>query len=81
MSPCCCLLQVSEDDKKKVLDAVKEAQEWVDENSDATAEEYNDKRKEIEDVAGPIMAKLYQAGGGAGGAGGAGDDLGDHDEL
>jgi len=73
--------KVSEDDKKKVLDAVKEVQEWVDENSDATADEYNDKRKEIEDVAGPIMAKLYQAGGGAGGAGGAGDDLGDHDEL
>lgn len=72
--------KVSDDDKKKILDAVKEANEWVEENSDATAEEYNDKRKEIEDVAGPIMAKLYQAGG-AGGPGGAGDDMGDHDEL
>jgi len=74
--------KIEADDKKKLLDSIKEAQEWIDDNTDATADEFNDKRKEVEDVAGPIMAKLYKDAGGAGGAGGGGsDDLGDHDEL
>lgn len=39
--------KVSDDDKKTVLDAVKEALEWVEENSDADADEYKDKLKEV----------------------------------
>ena len=40
-------LQVSASDKKKVLEAVKEAMEWVEENPEADADEFNDKRQEV----------------------------------
>lgn len=39
--------KISEDDKKTILDAVKEALEWVEENSDADADEFKDKLKEV----------------------------------
>ena len=73
-------------DRKKVVDAVKEALEWLEERgADADPEDVNDKRKELEDVVQPIMAKIYAAGGGKGGAGGSGagggDDADSHDEL
>ena len=71
--------KLEEDDKTKVLDAVKDAQEWLDENGDAEADDLKDKLKDLEDVVSPIFAKLYKAGGGGeGGAGGAPED---HDEL
>jgi heat shock protein 5 len=73
--------KVSAEDKKTVLDAVKEAMEWVEENAEADADEFNDRRKELEDVVNPIVSKLYAAGGGPGGAAGGDEDLGDHDEL
>lgn len=47
---CCPLVliaQVSAEDKKTVLEAVKEALEWVEENPEADADEFNDKRKEV----------------------------------
>jgi hypothetical protein len=52
------LPQISDEDKKKVNDAVKEAQEWLEENSDAEADEYKDRLKEVEDVVSPIFAKV-----------------------
>jgi heat shock protein 5 len=74
--------KISADDKKKVLDAVKEAQEWVEENPDAEADEYKDRLKDAEDVISPIFAKLYKDGGAPGGGGGGGDEAPeDHDEL
>lgn len=81
LSPLLCH-QVSAEDKKTVLEAVKEALEWVEENPEADADEFNDKRKELEDTCAPIVSKLYAAGGDTGGdAGSDDDDLGDHDEL
>ena len=41
------LVQVSAEDKKTALDAVKEALEWVEENAEADADEFNDKSKEV----------------------------------
>ena len=74
--------KLSDDDKKKVLDAVKEAQEWVEENGDAEADEFKDRLKDVEDVVSPIFAKLYKDGGApGGGAGGEGGEPEDHDEL
>jgi len=46
------------------MDAVKEAQEWVEENSDADADEYKDRLKDVEDVVSPIFAKVGGYGGG-----------------
>ncbi|GLI59668.1 hypothetical protein VaNZ11_001607 [Volvox africanus] len=71
--------KIDEDDKEKVLAAVKEALEWLDENSDAEPEDYKDKLKEVEDVCNPIIAQIYKSSGGPGGE--DSDDLGDHDEL
>ena len=49
---------------------------------DAEKEDYEEKLKEVQDVCGPIISKVYAAAGGEGGAGGEeDDDLGDHTEL
>ncbi|KAI8475240.1 MAG: luminal binding protein [Monoraphidium minutum] len=71
--------KLSDEDKTKVLDAVKEAQEWVEENGDAEADEYKDRLKDLEDVVSPIFAALYKGAGGPSGA--PGGEPEDHDEL
>ncbi|KAM0859867.1 hypothetical protein ACQ4PT_046905 [Festuca glaucescens] len=53
------------DDKKTVDDAVEEAIRWLDGNQLAEAEEFEDKMKELEGICNPIIARMYQAGGGA----------------
>ena len=59
---------------------MKEALEWLEERgADADPDDINDRRKELEDVVQPIMAKIYAAGGGPGG--GSGDGADSHDEL
>ncbi|KAG1668912.1 hypothetical protein FOA52_016081 [Chlamydomonas sp. UWO 241] len=58
---------IPDDDKEAVLDAVKEALEWLDENGEADADELADRLKELEDVANPIISKGYAAGGDEGG--------------
>ncbi len=63
----------------QVLDAVSEALEWLENNSEADPDEYKEKLKDVEDIVNPIVAKLYQGAGGEGA--GSDDDLGDHDEL
>ena len=74
---------VSAEDKKELQDMVDEVLDWMDENPEADKEDYDEKQKEVEQVANPIMRNFY-AGGGAGGAGGGDeDDMGDFgdDEL
>merc|ERR1712142_967245 len=66
---------IKEDDKKKVQDAVKETIDWVDANPNAEREEYEAKKKEIEDIWKPIITAAYggaQGGGGMPGMGGMG---------
>merc|ERR1711962_1518938 len=58
---------IKDDDKKKVQDAVKETIDWVDANPNAEREEYEAKKKEIEDIWRPIISAAY---GGAQGGGG-----------
>jgi len=58
------------DDKTKIEEIVKDAIQWLDKNHEATKEEYEAKQKEVEQVAMPIITKLYQAAGGPAGAGG-----------
>jgi len=66
---------IKEDDKKKVQDAVKETIDWVDANPNAEKDEYEAKKKEIEDLWRPIITAAYggaQGGGGMPGMGGMG---------
>jgi heat shock protein 1/8 len=62
----------SEEEKTTLLDLAKEHQGWLDGHQDASAEEYDAKTKEIEQVFQPIMTKIYQATGGAPGQEGMG---------
>ncbi|CBZ55124.1 Heat shock protein 70 (Precursor), related [Neospora caninum Liverpool] len=77
--------KIEEDDKKTILDKVTEAQEWLNTNPDADAEETRDKLKDVEAVCNPIISKVYGQTGGPGAGGAAGgaddDDYGGHDEL
>ncbi|KAG9052564.1 70-kilodalton heat shock protein [Serendipita sp. 407] len=60
-------------DKKKLADAITETIKWLDASQEASKEEYEEKQKELESVANPIMQRFYGAGGAApgGGPGGA----------
>ncbi|KAJ3036502.1 ATPase with role in protein import into the ER [Rhizophlyctis rosea] len=71
--------KLSEEDKKTILEAVKEKAEWLEkEGATATKDDFEEQKSELEGVVNPITAKLYA--GGAGGAAG-GEEPEDHDEL
>merc|ERR1711977_243045 len=73
--------KLSEEDKEKVEEAVKETLEWLDDNQEAEKEEFEAKQKELEQVANPIIQQVYQASGGApGGDEEDEDDMEDEDE-
>ena len=62
----------------QVKSTIEEALEWLEENSDAETDEYEEKLKEVESKCSPIVGKAYQAGG----DGDDEEDLDDeHDEL
>lgn len=70
--------KIDADEKETLLEAIKEAQDWLEENSQtATAEDFEEEKSKLSDVAYPITSKLY---GGAGGAG-AEEEPELHDEL
>mmetsp|Transcript_45331 Transcript_45331/g.84644 ORF Transcript_45331/g.84644 Transcript_45331/m.84644 type:complete len:650 (-) Transcript_45331:210-2159(-) len=52
------------DDKKKIEEEVEKAIQWLEANQLAEVDEFEDKLKELEGICNPIMAKMYQAGGG-----------------
>ena len=57
--------KLSEGEKEEITKAVDEAIEWLDSNPDAETEEYQAKKKEVEEIVNPIISKLYQQSGGA----------------
>ncbi|SAL95226.1 hypothetical protein [Absidia glauca] len=59
-------------DKEKLEKAINEAIEWLDNSHEASKDEYESKQKELEELANPIMMKLYQGEGGAPGGGAPG---------
>eukprot|EP00934_Nitzschia_sp_Nitz4_P003877 Nitzschia sp. Nitz4//scaffold157_size52427//23202//27834//NITZ4_006841-RA/size52427-processed-gene-0.23-mRNA-1//1//CDS//3329537458//3867//frame0 len=67
---------LSAEDKKELQDMIDETLEWMDENPEADKQDYDEKMKEVEQVANPIMRNVYA--GGAGGA--ANEDMGDFDD-
>jgi heat shock protein 5 len=71
--------KLDSDDKKTLLDAIKETTEWIDsEGQSASADDLEEKLQEIQNIANPITAKLYS------GSSTTPDDTDDepvHDEL
>jgi len=80
--------KLSSEDKSTIESAVDAVTTWLEENQEADAEAFEEKQKGLEEVANPIMKKMYGGAGGPGGAGGAGgaggfnaDEFEDNDEL
>merc|ERR1719201_2624542 len=71
--------KLDSDDKEKIMDAIKDGQEWLDSNPEADAEEIKEKHKEVEGICAPIVSKHYQAGAGGGGGEGGGEEEEAHD--
>ncbi|KAJ1068616.1 hypothetical protein K5549_011569 [Capra hircus] len=61
--------KISEADKKVVLDKCQEVISWLDANTLAEKDEFEHKRKELEQVCNPIISRLYQGAGGPGAGG------------
>jgi len=76
--------KLSESDKEELETTISDALDWLEDNPEADKEDYDDKQKEVEKVANPIMKDLYQGQAPGGSAGGDEDeddfDFGD-DEL
>ncbi|KAJ1569686.1 ATPase with role in protein import into the ER [Cladochytrium tenue] len=71
--------KLDEDDKKTILDAVREKADWLEENgATATKDDLDEQRSELEAVVNPITAKLY---GSSGPAYEEDEDETGHDEL
>jgi len=75
--------KLSEEDSTTIMTAVEEAIEWLDSNQDADTEEYQEKKKDLEEKVNPIISKLYEQSGGAPPPPGGEEDYGDaeRDEL
>lgn len=76
--------KISDEDKETIEEAINETIEWMEENQEATKDEYADKQKELEAICNPIVTKLYGEGGAPGGDGDGDfddEDGADHDEL
>ena len=70
--------KIDEDDKETLLEAVKEATEWLEENAQtATTEDFEEQKEKLSNVAYPITSKLY---GSAGEAPPSGDEDDDEDD-
>merc|ERR1712146_252254 len=54
--------KIDDEDKETLEEAIKEVLDWLDDNQEADAEEYEEKQKELEGIANPIMQKVYAAG-------------------
>lgn len=70
--------KIEDEDKETILDAVKEAQDWLEENAaTAAAEDFEEQKEKLSKVAYPITSKMY----GGAAPGGDDDEPVDHDEL
>ena len=70
--------QIDEDDKQSILDAVKEVNDWLEDNAaTATMEDFEEQKEQLSSVAYPITSKLY----GSASPPDEDDEPLDHDEL
>jgi L1 cell adhesion molecule like protein len=56
--------KLSENDKKTLTDKIESVLSWMDTHLDAPKEEFENKQKELENIANPIMSRLGSEGGG-----------------
>jgi len=70
--------KLSDSDKETIEEAVKETISWIETNQQAEKEDFEEKKKELESKANPIISKLYQ---GQGGEAGGDEEMPDKDEL
>jgi len=81
--------KISAEDKETIEKAVDEAIKWIDSNHDATKEQFEEKRKELEQTTNPIVERLYKesgqtppgADGGDAGASSGGSEDYSHEDL
>merc|ERR1712173_245467 len=52
----------AEEDKEQITEIVSDKLDWLKENEEGSAEDFKAAKKEIEDIAQPIIAALYQQG-------------------
>ena len=58
--------KIDEADKSAILDAITDAQDWLNANMDAEKDDLEDKLKELQAVCDPVIQKVYQQQGGQG---------------
>ncbi|KAK2910815.1 hypothetical protein QQF64_026381 [Cirrhinus molitorella] len=56
--------KLSSEDKEAIEKAIKEKLEWLESHQDADLEDFQAKKKELEDIVQPIVSKLYGSEGG-----------------
>jgi len=57
--------KLSDEDKEKIEEQINEKIAWLEANQEADGDEFKEKKKEMEEIIQPIIAKLYQGAGGA----------------
>jgi heat shock protein 5 len=53
-------LDISDEDRETLEEAVKETLEWLDDNQEAEKDDYDEKQQELEKLANPIIQNAYQ---------------------
>jgi len=69
--------KIDEGEKNELVSIIDEALDWLEENPEGETEEFAEKQKEVEQVANPIMKKVYGSDSGGGGGDDEGDDFDD----
>ncbi|XP_016114405.1 78 kDa glucose-regulated protein-like, partial [Sinocyclocheilus grahami] len=57
-------VKLSSDDKEAIEKAIEEKIEWLESHQDADLEDFQAKKKELEDIVHPIVSKMYGSAGG-----------------
>eukprot|EP01095_Lingulamoeba_sp_RSL-Kostka_P013055 TRINITY_DN529_c0_g1_i1.p1 TRINITY_DN529_c0_g1~~TRINITY_DN529_c0_g1_i1.p1 ORF type:complete len:667 (-),score=371.38 TRINITY_DN529_c0_g1_i1:8-2008(-) len=75
---------ISSEEKAEIEDIINDTIDWLDDNFDASKDEFDEKYKAVEQIVQPIFTKMYEQQGGAPGGPGGDFDFGgmpEHDEL
>lgn len=72
--------KISTDDKQRIMEAIKEANAWIEKNVEsAVKEDFEEQKEKVEKVAAPIISKVYGAGASGSSAGSNSEE--ERDEL